>query len=114
MTAQALVCLLVAVCCDTAQALVYLLAAVCCDIAQAMVCLLVAVCCDKAQANANLLDSVNIQDYFCLEFSAPLSSQMFYNYNLDRRLCIKNIKPRFYDDEKRQTKKLTSVAQINI
>ena len=47
---QALVFLLVSVCCDTALALVSLLVSVCCDTAQALVSLLVSVCWDTAQA----------------------------------------------------------------
>ena len=54
-TVQALVFLLVVVCCDTAQALVFLLVVVCCDTAQALVFLLVVVCCDTAQALVFLL-----------------------------------------------------------
>ena len=57
-TAQALVFLLVSLCCDTDQTLVFLLVSLCCDTAQIWVFLLVSVCCDTAQTLVFLLVSV--------------------------------------------------------
>ena len=68
MTAQALVFLLVSVCCDTAQALVLLLVSKCCDTAQALVLLLVSMCCDTAQALVLLLVSVGCDTAQALVF----------------------------------------------
>ena len=56
-TAQALVFLLVSVCCDTAEALMFLLVSVCCDTAQVLVLLLVSACCDTAHVLVFLLVS---------------------------------------------------------
>ena len=52
---QALVLLLVSVCCDTAQTLVLLLVLVSCDTAKGLVLMLLSVCCDTAQTLVLLL-----------------------------------------------------------